>query len=1125
MAHRMMRYVALMALLVSLGGTAQARPTAPPTDQHALVYVALSDPGDLNRFRATGLPAYALLHGREATRFLLAGAGPTGLEALSAAGLSFRVLDPDMAGATYYLAYPQPTRMPPDWPAYGRVLLDEGLQVLLRMSAASAARLAQAGVEVVPLSPEPITLPQDLPREIRPSTIQPDPIVQAMMDQVFSSTVYQIDGDLSGEWPVPIGGEPYTITTRHTYSGEPLRMATQYSGEFLADRGLDVEYHVWQTITNPNVIGEIPGIIHPEDIYIISAHLDDTSETPYTLAPGADDNASGSAAVLIAADILSQYNWACTLRFALFTGEEQGLLGSKAYAHRSRLIRENIVGVVNLDMIAWNTPLSSPDIDLHAKGDFTPTVEMAELFSDVVSVYNLNLVPEIWTAGSGGSDHSAFWIHGYPAFLGIEDFDDFNPYYHSTLDRLEQLDMAYFTDFVKASLGTLVHLSDCLITGGVGLADGHVTAADTGLPIAGATVTFEDTIGQRMPVTSDAGGYYTRTLPIGSYTATAWAYGYLPSLAGVTIVTDAVTTQDFTLTTAPEYVISGTVTEAGTGMPLYARVSAPGTPVVPTWTDPATGFYSLTIAAGTYTFHVTATAHHAADELVLVDGNRTQDFGLEPFSCILLVDDDQYSPDVLPYYTSALDALGLPYDLWDTNDGDPVLSQLQGHRMVLWFTSRLRTEVFTPANEEAVATYLDGGGRFFLSSVDYLYDAGLTDFGRDYLGINSFTGDQAHLDVVGNASSPIGSGLGPFYLTPPLGWRPPMRTDVVSGIQGSPFRWEGLGQDNSTSHVGSDFRTVFLAWPLEGLDNVDDRAAVLQRVVDWFGGCGPDGRLEGHVTDASNGNPLSGATVTVQPWGFQAATDPSGTYSLTLSAGTYDLIAERAGYLSQTATVTISPDLTTTLDFALQPTAPALIVSPGALSETLSQGTSLVAPLTLGNEGNAPLAFTLTESPPVGWLEASPLTGTVAPSASTVVSVTLDASGVGEGRYTSTLQVYSNDPDLPSVPVPVTLTVLLPCEAAHDPNFSWTPLTPTAGAVLTFTASASGTEPITFTWSFGDGLTGTGRTAGHSYTHSGTYTVTLTAANACGQAVATRVVTVRQAWRVHLPLVLRAAGP
>ena len=81
-------------------------------------------------------------------------------------------------------------------------------------------------------------------------------------------------------------GAWYTITTRETSSGEPIHKATSYVGQRMAAEGLDVEYHVWNNTTNPNVIGQITGLYTPDDIFIIGGHLDDVSGTP-----GADDNA------------------------------------------------------------------------------------------------------------------------------------------------------------------------------------------------------------------------------------------------------------------------------------------------------------------------------------------------------------------------------------------------------------------------------------------------------------------------------------------------------------------------------------------------------------------------------------------------------------------------------------------------------------------------------------------------------------------------------------------------------------------------------------------------------------------------------------------------------------------
>lgn len=377
----------------------------------------------------------------------------------------------------------------------------------------------------------------------------PDPVVQVLMSQVISTTLRQYVGNLSGEWPVVVGGAPYTITTRITDSGEPIAKAVQWTTEHLAGLGLTVTQQVWQTGRPPNVIGELTGSTAPGDVLILSAHLDSISGE--ATAPGADDNASGAAGVLAAADVLSAYRdaWRCTLRFALWTGEEQGLLGSREYALRAAQAQESIRGVLNLDMIAWNTPGSSPDIDLHATASLPASVAIAHLFADVVGVYNLNLVPQVVTTGIRGSDHASFWDNGYPAIMAIEDYypqkPDFNPYYHTAADGLDKLDMAYYTAMAQAALATFVHFSACLATG---VLQGHVTWSGSGDPVVDAVVTAANAAGHVFAANVDAGGFYSLTLPAGTYTVTATAPTAPPvAIAGVIVGADAVTTQDFVL--------------------------------------------------------------------------------------------------------------------------------------------------------------------------------------------------------------------------------------------------------------------------------------------------------------------------------------------------------------------------------------------------------------------------------------------------------------------------------------------------------------------------------------------------------------------------------------------------
>ena len=295
-------------------------------------------------------------------------------------------------------------------------------------------------------------------------SVTPIPAVQAMMSQVTTTTVQLVDGGLSGEWPVIVGGSAYTITSRNTTSGEPITKATQYAYEWMQASGLVAQYHTWSAsgYANRNVIGQITGQTNPNKIYLITAHLDNM---PYGAeAHGADDNASGSTAVLLAAQILSQYSWDCTLRFALWTGEEQYLLGSGVYAADVKAQNENILGVLNLDMIAWNS-VAPNTVDLYANSAISGSLAMAQTYSNVISAYGLNLAPNLLVDNWLGyySDNASFWTQGYPAILAIEHYDgDFNAYYHTVNDRLQYLDLDYFANNVKAAIGTLAHTSGCL---------------------------------------------------------------------------------------------------------------------------------------------------------------------------------------------------------------------------------------------------------------------------------------------------------------------------------------------------------------------------------------------------------------------------------------------------------------------------------------------------------------------------------------------------------------------------------------------------------------------------------------------------------------------------------------
>jgi hypothetical protein len=695
------------------------------------------------------------------------------------------------------------------------------LLLLLAAGPHSAPQPAAAQLWGIPVS-EPASEPDD-----RVSAITPDPTIQMIIDQVDSNIVSTYDKQLAGEQPVWFNGDWYTITSRYTYSGEPIQLATSFVGQHLAALGLDVEYHTWSGPTYPNVIGELPGLTQPERIFIIGGHLDDVSGTP-----GADDNASGSVAALMAADIFTQYSWDCTLRFAFWTGEEQGLDGSEAYAQRASNLGENIEGYLNLDMIAYNTLGSTRGIDLLYSTSMPPTHDLALLFSDVVSAYGINLIPELRTTLGGGSDHSSFWNYGYTAILAIEDQGDFNPYYHGSGDTTAHTDVGYFTDFTKAALGTFAHMG-CLLPP-AGKLVGTVSN-EGGDPIANAAIQAYRTPTQHWDTSSNPDGTYDLDLIGGTYTVTAQAPGYMNfSTSGVVVTNGFTTTLNLTMLYTPTFTLTGTVRETISGEPLFAHIGVVGHPSSYTYSDPNTGQYSLALLQGTYTLFAEPPYHHAQSVQVNLMGNQQQDFNLDSICLLVVGDDDAYGS----YYTDSLDRLG--YDYRYAKYYTPALPALTYFQGVVWLTGDQVTDTLTLSDQQALASYLDGGGRLFVSGQNIGEDIGSSSFFADYLHA-SFRDPDSGLYVL-NALSFL-EPLVDIFIQGGSGADNQTSPDVVAPAHAGEalYQYWTVPPPDPARYGGVAFtglhRTIYFAFGFEAINRAYDRDQVMQAALNYLGTC------------------------------------------------------------------------------------------------------------------------------------------------------------------------------------------------------------------------------------------------------------------------------------------------
>jgi hypothetical protein len=262
--------------------------------------------------------------------------------------------------------------------------------------------------------------------------------------------------ELSGEVSTIIGGSPYTIVSRHKNNASNNK-AADYIKQKLNSYGL-VTYDQNFSSTGRNVYGVQLGTVYPNKEYIICAHYDDMPIG--TTAPGADDNASGTAAVIEAARIFTQYNSKYTIIYALWDEEEQGLVGSAYYAQQAAIAGDSIMGVINMDMIAWDSDNDSVG-EIHIR-NFGNSVALKDLMLQVNTTYSVGVIPSVINPGTTASDQASFWNNGYGALLLIEEYygGDFNGYYHTINDRIIHFNQPYFHKMSRLTLGTVATLAD-----------------------------------------------------------------------------------------------------------------------------------------------------------------------------------------------------------------------------------------------------------------------------------------------------------------------------------------------------------------------------------------------------------------------------------------------------------------------------------------------------------------------------------------------------------------------------------------------------------------------------------------------------------------------------------------
>ncbi len=290
---------------------------------------------------------------------------------------------------------------------------------------------------------------------------------------------------LAGQSPLLDGGH---LRSRHIHSEDNPRAVKEIASR-LAALNPDIKIRLHAFTHEGKLLHNVEGELASEqsnEVVLVTAHLDSTAafdsdfDPEHGKAPGADDDASGVAAVLAIASVILQLRSISplrrTIRFVLFNAEEHGLVGSKAYAKQQADSLAMIVAVLQMDMIGYN--VKPPRTwEVHAGYWPDPDVQRRSL-SVAKTVKSLSRAvspdlkePQIHSSSEdmldeaeGRSDHASFQERGYAACVASEDFfpmatqenpnpdSEGNPAYHRGHDTF--VDPEYAADIARVIAAT-----------------------------------------------------------------------------------------------------------------------------------------------------------------------------------------------------------------------------------------------------------------------------------------------------------------------------------------------------------------------------------------------------------------------------------------------------------------------------------------------------------------------------------------------------------------------------------------------------------------------------------------------------------------------------------------------
>lgn len=294
----------------------------------------------------------------------------------------------------------------------------------------------------------------------------PDARVVKALASVNAGEMRVMLNHLTGETPFNLGGVATQLVSRNSHNAG-ITTAARYMIEAYATAGITAKLWRYRARSKDfeNVQLIIPGKKNPKKVLVLGAHLDSTAGRPWgneNKAPGAEDDGSGTTALYFAARAISELGGLdCTVHIVHFTGEEQGLWGSYAYAdwlaNEAKAQGLEVIGMIEMDMVGY-CPNTKHRLDIHDEKDRNGSHSLVVEFVRQIERYKLNLAPfDTHNLGvKDRSDHAGFLDHGWRALLLSEEFTDaaFYPHYHTLRDTVDKINFDYLVEVCRAVIAT-----------------------------------------------------------------------------------------------------------------------------------------------------------------------------------------------------------------------------------------------------------------------------------------------------------------------------------------------------------------------------------------------------------------------------------------------------------------------------------------------------------------------------------------------------------------------------------------------------------------------------------------------------------------------------------------------